>query len=290
MGNIKNRPEFRRKCIQLASALLYNANLPGFASGAIYKGASKGVCVPGLNCYSCPGAVGSCPLGALQNALSSLPNKLPLYIAGFLLLVGAALGRVVCGFLCPFGLVQELLHKLPTPKIKKSRWTRRLSWLKYVILAVFAAALPIWYAFARGLPVPAFCKYICPAGTLEGGFPLLALRPEYRAAAGALFGWKALVCVTLLALCVLLYRAFCRFLCPLGAIYSLFSRLALLAFRVDAGLCDGCGACVRACPVDIKRVGDHECVQCGRCAQTCPRQAIYFGRERTPCVKQKHKN
>lgn len=288
MGNLKNTPEFRRKCIQLASALLYNANLPGFASGAIYKGASKGVCVPGLNCYSCPGAVGSCPLGALQNALSSLPNKLPLYIAGFLLLVGAALGRVVCGFLCPFGLVQELLHKLPTPKIKKSRWTRRLSWLKYLILAVFAAALPIWYAFARGLPVPAFCKYICPAGTLEGGFPLLALRPEYRAAAGALFGWKALVCVTLLALCVLLYRAFCRFLCPLGAIYSLFSRLALVAFRVDAGLCDGCGACVRACPVDIKRVGDHECVQCGRCAQTCPRQAIYFGGERTPCVK--HKN
>lgn len=288
MGNIKNRPEFRRKCIQLASALLYNANLPGFASGTIYKGASKGVCVPGLNCYSCPGAVGSCPLGALQNALSSLPNKLPLYIAGFLLLVGAALGRVVCGFLCPFGLIQELLHKLPTPKIKKSRWTRRLSRLKYVILAVFVAALPIWYAFARGLPVPAFCKYICPAGTLEGGFPLLALRPEYRAVAGALFGWKALACVTLLVLCVLLYRAFCRFLCPLGAIYSLFSRLALLAFRVDAGLCDGCGACVRACPVDIKRVGDHECVQCGRCAQACPRQAIYFGRERTPCVK--HKN
>lgn len=270
----------------MVSALLYNANLSGFASGSIYKGASKGVCVPGLNCYSCPGAVGSCPLGALQNALSNLPNKLPLYIIGFLLLTGVSLGRVMCGFLCPFGLIQELLHKIPAPKIKKNVWTRRLSWLKYGILALFVIVLPIWYAFARGLPVPAFCKYICPAGTLEGGFPLLALRAEYRSVAGALFGWKTAVCIAILTLCVFLYRAFCRFLCPLGAIYSLFSRLALLAVRIDRELCDNCGACVHVCQMDVKRVGDHECIQCGHCAQVCPKNAIYFGKERKPCAKQ----
>lgn len=283
MGKRRNRPEFRRRCIQLVSALLYNAHLPGFLSGSIFKGSVKGVCVPGLNCYSCPGAVGSCPLGALQNALSNLPNKLPLYIAGFLLLVGVGLGRVVCGFLCPFELIQELLHKIPSPKLRKNRWTRKLSWLKYGVLVVFVVALPVWYAFARGLPVPTFCKYICPAGTLEGGFPLLALRTEYRSLAGWLFSWKALVCIAILILCVFLYRAFCRFLCPLGAIYSLFSRLALLAVRVDGDLCDSCGACVRTCEMDVKRVGDHECIQCGRCAQVCPKQAIYFGKERTSC-------
>ena len=283
MGKRRNRPEFRRRCIQLVSALLYNAHLPGFLSGSIFKGSVKGVCVPGLNCYSCPGAVGSCPLGALQNALSNLPNKLPLYIAGFLLLVGVGLGRVVCGFLCPFGLIQELLHKIPSPKLRKNRWTRKLSWLKYGVLVVFVVALPVWYAFARGLPVPTFCKYICPAGTLEGGFPLLALRTEYRSLAGWLFSWKALVCIAILILCVFLYRAFCRFLCPLGAIYSLFSRLALLAVRVDKDLCTRCGACVRTCEMDVKRVGDHECIQCGRCAQVCPKQAIYFGKERTSC-------
>ena len=281
------KPEFRRKCIQLVSALLYNANLQGFASGSIFKGQSKGLCVPGLNCYSCPGAVAACPLGALQNALSNLPNKLPLYIVGFLLLVGVGLGRVVCGFLCPFGLIQELLHKIPTPKIKKSRWTARLSWAKYGILAVFVVALPLWYAFAEGLPVPAFCKYICPAGTLEGGFPLVALRAEYRAIVGALFGWKTLVCVAILILCVFLYRAFCRFLCPLGAIYSLFSRVALLAVRVDESLCDNCGACTRVCQMDVKRVGDHECIQCGQCSRACHKNAIYFGKERKPC-RQEH--
>ena len=101
--NRSNRQGFRRKCIQLVSALLYNANLSGFASGSIYKGPTKGLCVPGLNCYSCPGAVASCPLGALQNALSAMPNKLPLYIAGALLLMGLALGRLICCTRSPDG-------------------------------------------------------------------------------------------------------------------------------------------------------------------------------------------
>lgn len=276
----KIKPNFRRRCIQAVSALLYNANLPGFAEGSIYKGKSKGVCVPGLNCYSCPGAIASCPLGALQNALSNLPNKLPLYIIGFILLAGVALGRVVCGFLCPFGLIQELLHKLPTPKLKKNSWTRRLSWLKYVILGVFVVAVPLWYAFAEGMPVPAFCKYICPAGTLEGGFFLVGMREEYRALTGALFQWKTVLCVMILAACIFVYRGFCRFLCPLGAIYSLFSRIALLAVRVDKNLCNDCGLCVKACPMDIRRVGDHECIHCGHCASCCPKNAIYFGKER----------
>ena len=282
MGKKPKLP-FRRRCIQLASALIYNANLSGFADGTIYKGPTKGVCVPGLNCYSCPGAVGSCPLGALQNALSNLPNKLPLYILGFLLLVGLALGRVVCGFLCPFGLIQELLHKIPTPKIKKSIWTRRLSLLKYVILAVFVIWLPLWYAYAQGMPVPAFCKYICPAGTLEGGWPLLALREEYRAIAGFLFSWKTGLCIAILALCVFCHRAFCRFLCPLGAIYSFFSKVALLAVRVDKDRCIGCDLCVKHCQMDVHHVGDRECIHCGGCQSVCPVNAIYFGKERKPC-------
>ena len=272
--------DFKRRLIQLASAVIYNANFAGFQDGSLYRGATKGVCAPGLNCYSCPGAVLSCPLGALQNALSQLPRKAPLYICGFIMLVGLLLGRAVCGFLCPFGLIQELLNKIPSPKLKKGRWSRRLSWLKYGILAVFVAAIPIWYAYAKGYPLPAFCKYICPAGTLEGGLPLVALRADFRGVIGALFGWKAFICAAVLALCVFCYRAFCRFLCPLGAIYSCFARVALPAVRVDKGLCTNCGLCVKRCKMDVRRVGDRECIQCGDCWEVCPHNAIYFGREK----------
>ena len=73
-----------------------------------------------------------------------------------------------------------------------------------------------------------------------------------------------------------IFRAFCRFLCPLGALYSLLSRLALLGVKVDGERCVDCGACVRACPMDIRRVGDRECVHCGECIQVCPTKAIRF--------------
>ena len=65
-----HRPTTRR-LVQLYSALLHNAYLKGFIDGKIYTGAAKVACVPGFNCYSCPGAVGSCPLGSIQNALSA---------------------------------------------------------------------------------------------------------------------------------------------------------------------------------------------------------------------------
>lgn len=100
-----HRPS-RRRWIQLYAALLYNAHLKGFLSGSIYTGPIKALCVPGLNCYSCPAAVGACPLGALQNALASTGARTPAYMLGVLLLTGLMLGRTVCGWLCPMGLLQ----------------------------------------------------------------------------------------------------------------------------------------------------------------------------------------
>ena len=267
----------RRRLIQLYAALLYNAHLKGFADGKIYTGLSKNLCVPGLNCYSCPGAVGACPLGALQNALAASATRAPLYILGMLMLFGLTLGRTICGFLCPMGLIQELLYKIRTPKLGKSRATRALSWLKYAILAVFAVLIPTMYA-AQRFPVPAFCKYICPAGTLEGAISLLA-HPNNAgsfAMLGALFTRKVVLLVLILAACVFIFRAFCRFLCPLGAIYGLFSRIALLGVRVDAEKCVDCGRCVGSCRMDVRHVGDHECIHCGACMSACPAGAIQW--------------
>ena len=149
----------KRHIIQLYTALLYNANIKGFFNGQIYKGPTKKLCVPGMNCYSCPGAVAACPLGSLQNALSASDTRLPTYIFGIIILFGLLLGRTICGFLCPVGFGQELLYKIKSPKLQKSKATRVLSYLKYIILIVLVVIVPLVFA------IPGFCEYICPAGT-----------------------------------------------------------------------------------------------------------------------------
>ncbi len=269
------RPSTRR-LVQLYAALLYNAHLRGFVEGEIYTGKAKYACVPGFNCYSCPGAVGACPLGSLQNALASSSHRAGWYILGILMLYGVILGRTICGWLCPLGLIQELLHKIPTPKIRKSPATRALSWLKYLILAVFVVAIPLWYGLKHDIPLPAFCKYICPAGTFEGAVGLLSSPANSGkfSMLGILFTRKFIIMTVIAAACVFCYRSFCRFLCPLGAIFGLFNRYNLIGVKVDADRCNHCGACVRACGMDVKSVGDHECISCARCMDVCAQKAI----------------
>lgn len=265
----------KRRLIQLYAALLFNANLKGFKTGRIYQGPVKNICTPGLNCYSCPGASGACPMGALQNALSDSGKTAPYYVVGIILLYGLLFGRWICGFLCPFGLIQDLLHKIKTPKIGKNRITRVLSYFKYVILVFFAIIFPLVYA-GYEFPLPGFCKYICPAGTLEGAVGLLS-NPENEnmlGMLGPLFTWKFLLMVIFLVGCVFMYRFFCRFFCPLGAIYGLFNKISLVGVKLDKDACTDCGLCVGKCKMDIRRVGDQECIQCGECIEACPTIAI----------------
>ena len=267
-----------RRLIQLYSALLHNAHLKGFISGQIYQGKAKYVCTPGFNCYSCPAAAGACPLGSIQNALAATGHNAGWYVLGILMLYGVILGRTICGWLCPLGLFQELLNLIPTPKIKKNRITRVLSWLKYVLLGVFVIALPLWYGLRYDLPLPGFCKYICPAGTSEGAMGLLAntmpVNTSYFSMLGVLFTRKFIIMLVIGLGCIFCYRAFCRFICPLGAIYGLFNRFNIVGVKVDEDRCNHCGACVRSCGMDVRRVGDHECINCGRCMTACSQGAI----------------
>ena len=276
MTGRKNLHPSTRRLIQLYSGLLHNAYLKGFVDGEIYKGRTKYLCAPGLNCYSCPGATGACPLGSLQNALASSAHRPGWYVMGILLLFGVTLGRTICGWLCPMGLIQELLNKIPTYKIRKSRMTRVLSWFKYILLLVFVAVIPLWYGLAHDIPVPGFCKYICPAGTLEGAISLLA-HPDNAGLFGMLglvFTRKFVIMLMIGLACIFCYRSFCRFLCPLGAIYGLFNRFSLVGVRVDQERCNGCGACVRNCGMDVRHVGDHECIHCAKCMDSCAGKAI----------------
>ena len=266
----KNHKPSKRRVIQLYAALLYNANIKGFFNGRIYKGATKNLCVPGLNCYSCPGAIGSCPLGALQNALSASKTRTPAYIFGIIILFGLLLGRTICGWLCPVGLGQELLYKIKTPKVKKSKVTRVFSYFKYVLLIALVVIVPLMFA------IPGFCEYICPAGTLEGGVGLLANSENEGLLSnlGPLFTWKFTLLIAIVVLSIFFFRFFCRFLCPLGALYGFFCRVAMLGVKLDKNKCTDCGLCVGVCKMDVKRVGDHECIHCGACISVCPAKAI----------------
>ena len=271
----KNHAPTKRRLIQLYAALLTNANIKGFISGTIYTGSSKVMCVPGLNCYSCPGAIGACPLGALQNALANSGTRAPVYVLGILALFGIILGRTICGFLCPTGLLQDFAYKIRTPKLKKSKVTRLLSYLKYILLVVLVIAVPLAFVGQDRL-IPAFCKFVCPAGTFGGAISLL-FHPDNAdlyGMLGPMFTWKfALFCAIAVA-CVFIYRAFCRFICPLGTIYGFFNKIALLGIKLDKEKCTDCGLCVAHCKMDIKRVGDHECINCGECISVCPTKAI----------------
>jgi len=270
-----------RRTIQWAWALLTNGNLAGFFQGKIYTGKLKQLCVPGLNCYSCPGSLGSCPIGSLQAVLGSSRFKFSFYLLGFFLLIGTVLGRVVCGFLCPFGLFQELLHKIPFfKKIKTFRLDKPLRLVKYGILLIFVILLPLFAVDAAGSGSPWFCKLICPAGTLEGGFPLVLSNASLREIVGFLFHWKVAILIVTVVLSILIFRPFCKYICPLGAIYALFNRVSVYRYRVSAEKCVGCGKCEQVCPMQVNphlEANHPECIRCGACKTACKFGAITSG-------------
>ena len=279
MGKILRALKRRaRLLVQLGWAALSNGYVQGFLGGKIWRGGTKAFCVPGLNCYSCPGALGACPLGSLQVSLATHSGRGTAYVLGFLILVGALIGRGVCGWLCPFGLVQDLLHKIPFPKkLRKLPGDKVLKWLKYLLLAGFVVILPLFALDAFGQGTTWFCKYVCPSGTLLAGWPLAAANEGLRGALGWLFTWKSAILIVLILLSVLVYRPFCRYLCPLGALYGLFNPVSLVRIRVSEHKCISCGACQKACGLDIpvwKTPNSPECIRCGKCFAACPHAAL----------------
>lgn len=266
----------RRKLTQIIITLLYNPHLKNLFTGRLYTGKTKSVCVPGLNCYSCPTAAGSCPLGQLQQSLAGLKKGINTYVIGFLLMFAALFGRFVCGWLCPFGFLQELIYRIPVPKCLKR--LRILGWLKYAVLTLLVFLIPILTSIQKGIGYPAFCKYICPQGTI-GGLFLIRTSEALQERVGLLFVLKILILLAILVTSAFIFRPFCRFICPLGAIYGLFNRISLIGIKHDKNICTSCGLCKKTCPMRLepeKECNHADCIRCGKCIKKCPEGALSF--------------
>lgn len=242
-----------RRWIQGVFALVINANWAFPFTRTIYQGPMKVLCSPGLNCYSCPASTTYCLIGSLQSLLGGIRMAVAngelffgVTVLGTMGLIGAMIGRMACGWLCPFGFFQELLHRIPS---RKFRIPRALNYGKYAVLFGVVVAMPLVLVDEFGGSSPYFCKFVCPAGTLEAGIPMLLMQPNLRTTVGLLFYNKLAILLLTIGLSIVASRPFCRTLCPLGAFYGLFSRFRLVKLRLDPGRCTNCKACHQVCPM-----------------------------------------
>lgn len=267
----------KRHLIQALGDMAINGNLKGFLQGKIYTGPLKKSCIPVLNCYSCPGALFSCPIGSIQATIGSNKFNLAFYIVGLFALFAIVAGRLFCGYLCPFGLFQDLLDKIPFLKLKvPKKLANILKYLKYFILVFFVFVLPFAMQDKFGMSDPYFCKYICPSGILVGALPLIAVNKALVQSLGALFGLKLTILAIITMLSIIFYRPFCRFLCPLGAFLGIFNPVSLYRLKIN-DKCIKCRKCERTCKFDIptyKTPNSPECIRCGECIKVCPVHAI----------------
>jgi ferredoxin-type protein NapH len=263
----------KRRIWQIAAAIAQNGYFPAYFTSFLYQGFLKGGCTPTLNCYACPSAFMSCPIGSLQNF--AIRRQFPFFLVGFFGVVGMGVGRMTCGWLCPFGLLQDGMKKISRRVVRLPDWVGSF---KYVSLVVLAIALPFFLA-------ESWFSKVCPAGGIEGAIPWAvagALKVpalggmDVGSMLGTMFWVKMGILALFLVAMVFVKRPFCRTSCPMGAVFSLFNRLSFVRLKVDEGLCNKCDFCRDVCPVDLHaydQVDSPECIKCLECVK-CPSGAI----------------
>ncbi len=256
-----------KRTVQTIAAIVQNGYIPAIFAGGIYQGFLKQGCTPILNCWGCPLALFSCPMGALQHFIGL--GLIPFYIAGLFGTVGMLIGRMTCGWICPFGFFQDLLYKIRAFKMQLPGF---FSYFKYVMLIGVAGIIA--YLTAE----PWFCK-LCPDGSLIAGIPLVLFdrTGDLRALVGWHYYMKISILIAVILFSISIKRFFCRTFCPVGAIYSIFNRFSLMKLRVDDGKCIKCESCQTKCPMHVpvyRSASNIDCIRCLDCVKVCPTNAI----------------
>lgn len=258
------------------------------------------VCSPVFHCYSCPLATFACPIGVIANFIAL--HLFPFVAVGTLVLVGAFVGTAVCGWACPFGFLQDLIGRIPVPKVRLPAWT---GLTRYAVLVGFVLVVPFLYGEEHAL---FFCR-LCPAGALEGGMPGVVKAymargsaPGVQAEGGEEVGseegnvkedadeesgergsvalanapipWPSPLKLTILGLVLaamfIKWRPWCSLFCPLGAIFGLFNRFSLVVLRFEGDNCRSCGACDKMCKYGVlpaKSLNNSRCIRCLECTR-----------------------
>lgn len=285
--------------MQILGVILPNSFFRGWTGDPqIYQGKLKSIVAPILNCYACPSAVVSCPVGSAQHFLAM--RAIPFYVLGSVGFVGITLGRAVCGWVCPFGFLQDIEFKLgrllKLPHLKLPKWFgygKFVFLIAFVIIAPIATVKPIIddetgvamtyedpetgktkEVFEPG--VTWFCK-LCPQGALQGGIPQVLINPQLKRLLGWNYTMKMIILGILMIAFLMTKRPFCRGMCPLGAFLGLFNSISLLQFHVDSSKCNECRLCTYDCPVEHNvylSPNGHECIRCGNCLDKCKRGGV----------------
>lgn len=257
----------KRRLVQIGTLVVSNSYIGSFFYNNIYQGWFKGVCVPFMNCYGCPLAVMSCPIGTLQHFV--IIKAVPFLLIGFVGVIGLVVGRMFCGWLCPFGFIQEMLYKIKT---KKFYPRKAFSYSKYVILAGLTLVVAYWVG------EPWFCK-LCPVGTLEAGIPIILWNPSgdiftyggsIISRVGFLFYTKLLILGGIVFTAILIHQPFCRYICPMGAIWSVFNKFSLFRLWVRKDTCAFFYECHQGCPMEVQvhnSPNDLDCTRCLECTK-----------------------
>ena len=219
------------------------------------------VCGPVFHCYSCPLAAFACPIGVVAN-FSAL-HVIPFLAIGTLAITGALVGTLLCGWACPFGFLQDLLGKVPTPKFALPRWT---GYGRYAVLLGLVVAVPYFWGEDHAL----FICRVCPAGALEAALPNVVRAALYEPE--IVWPSTAKITITALFLTAVLFtwRPWCRLFCPLGAVYGLFNRASAFYLKFQPDKCISCGQCRKTCRYGVvpgERANDPRCIRCLECTK-----------------------
>ena len=229
----------------------------------------KWLCNPVLSCHSCALSWFACPIGVFIHY--SGYRVFPFLALGMVLLLGIILGRLLCGWVCPFGFLQDLLHKIPSPKFRLPAWS---SGLKYVVLVFLVLGFP--YVLGEHTRY-SFCR-VCPAAALQVALPdwVRAGFPVETVA----FWMRISILAGVIALAVACSRSFCKALCPIGAILGPLNYLSFWRVKTPPENCLSCRKCDRVCAMDgapSRRIArgippsrSQDCILCYECRDACP--------------------